>query len=53
MGGFHPTVCPEEAGLHCDVVLMGDAEDTWAAFTLGHDGDTVEHPADLKVCGGE
>ncbi|MCR4658422.1 MAG: radical SAM protein [Lachnospiraceae bacterium] len=30
MGGFHPTAMEEEALLHADVVLKGDAEDTWA-----------------------
>ncbi|MEE3343228.1 MAG: radical SAM protein [Bacilli bacterium] len=29
MGGFHPTMLPEEALEYCDVVLIGDAEDTW------------------------
>ena len=29
IGGFHSTVMPEESGLYCDCVLVGDAEDTW------------------------
>ena len=29
MGGFHPTMLPNEALEHCDAVLIGDAEDTW------------------------
>ena len=29
MGGFHPTAMPEEAQLYADVVVQGDAEDTW------------------------
>lgn len=29
MGGFHPTVCPNEASQYADVILCGDAEDTW------------------------
>lgn len=29
MGGFHPTMLPDEALEHCDAVLVGDAEDTW------------------------
>ena len=29
MGGFHPTAMEEEALEHADVVLKGDAEDTW------------------------
>lgn len=32
MGGFHPTVEPDEALEFADVVLMGDAEDTWVNF---------------------
>ncbi|MCX6926484.1 MAG: cobalamin-dependent protein, partial [Verrucomicrobia bacterium] len=29
MGGFHPTLQPEEALNHADVVAMGDAEGSW------------------------
>lgn len=29
MGGFHPTAMEEEALEHADVILKGDAEDTW------------------------
>ncbi len=29
MGGFHPTLLPEEAGLHADSVVTGDAESIW------------------------
>lgn len=32
MGGFHPTMLPDEALEYCDTVLIGDAEDTWPAF---------------------
>jgi len=32
MGGFHPTVMPEEALMYADTVIIGDAEDTWGAF---------------------
>ena len=32
MGGFHPTMLPDEALEHCDTVLVGDAEDTWPAL---------------------
>lgn len=32
MGGFHPTMVPEEALKYCDTVLIGDAEDTWPIF---------------------
>jgi len=30
MGGIHPTVLPEEALLHADAVVMGEAEGVWA-----------------------
>ena len=29
MGGFHPTAMEEEALEHADIILKGDAEDTW------------------------
>jgi len=29
MGGYHPTLLPEEAQLHADAVVIGDAEGTW------------------------
>lgn len=32
MGGFHPTVEPDEALEYSDVVIIGDAEDTWPQF---------------------
>ncbi len=30
MGGYHATICPEEAGLYCDSVIVGNAETVWA-----------------------
>ncbi len=29
MGGFHPTLCPDEAALHADAIIIGEAEMTW------------------------
>lgn len=29
MGGYHPTFLPDEALLHCDAVVIGDAEEAW------------------------
>jgi len=29
MGGFHPTLLPEEASLHADAVVLGDCENVW------------------------
>jgi radical SAM superfamily enzyme YgiQ (UPF0313 family) len=30
MGGFHPTLAPEECAGHADAIVTGDAEDIWA-----------------------
>lgn len=30
LGGFHATLCPEEASLYADAVIVGEAEDLWA-----------------------
>lgn len=30
-GGFHATLCPEEASLYADAVVVGEAEGQWAA----------------------
>jgi radical SAM superfamily enzyme YgiQ (UPF0313 family) len=29
MGGFHPTLCREEAAEHADAIVTGDAEEVW------------------------
>jgi radical SAM superfamily enzyme YgiQ (UPF0313 family) len=29
MGGFHPTLLPDEAGQHADAIVVGDAEPVW------------------------
>ena len=29
MGGFHPTMLPEETSKHCDSIALGDAEGIW------------------------
>ena len=29
LGGIHPTACPEEALVHADTVVVGEAEDVW------------------------
>lgn len=31
MGGFHPTMLPDECLRYCDSVIVGEAEDTWMA----------------------
>jgi len=30
LGGFHATLCPEEAALYADAVVIGEAEEQWA-----------------------
>jgi len=29
LGGFHPTLCPEEAAMHADAIAVGEVENTW------------------------
>lgn len=29
MGGIHPSMCPEDSLLHCDSVVIGEAEELW------------------------
>lgn len=29
LGGMHPTLCPDEALLHADAIVIGDAEGVW------------------------
>lgn len=29
LGGFHPSLCSDEAMAHADSIVIGDAEDTW------------------------
>lgn len=29
LGGYHPTLCPEEASGHADAIVIGDAEGAW------------------------
>ena len=31
VGGFHATLCPEEAAFYADAVIVGEAEDQWAS----------------------
>ena len=32
LGGYHPTICPEESQHHADTVIGGHAERTWPRF---------------------
>lgn len=29
LGGFHPTLCPQESAQHADSIVIGDAESVW------------------------
>ena len=52
MGGYHVTLCPEEACLYCDSVIVGSAETVWVqmladarahALKPRYDGTTAEY----------
>lgn len=30
LGGIHPSMCPEDSLLHCDSVVIGEAEEVWS-----------------------
>jgi len=34
LGGVHPTMLPEEASLHADAIVIGEAEDVWQELLL-------------------
>ena len=39
LGGMHPTLLPDEAALHADAVVTGDAETVWAGIVRdAHEG---------------
>ncbi len=42
LGGVHPTVLPEEAKLHADSVVIGEAEDTWGALLNDFEQGTLQ-----------
>ncbi|MCL5126765.1 MAG: hypothetical protein M1511_20185, partial [Deltaproteobacteria bacterium] len=37
LGGIHPSMCPDDALLHCDSVVVGEAEEVW--HTVLHDAE--------------
>lgn len=41
-GGYHPTLCQEEAAAHFDAVLVGDAEEIWPEFLADAERGTVK-----------
>ena len=51
MGGFHPTVLPDEALEYCDTVLIGDAEDTWPEYLKDYrEGSTKDRYTSSDQC---
>lgn len=42
IGGFHPTLCPDEAGCYADSIVIGDAEDTWPQIIADAQNHTLQ-----------
>ncbi|MBE0616343.1 MAG: B12-binding domain-containing radical SAM protein [Proteobacteria bacterium] len=42
MGGIHPTVLPDEALLHADAVVVGEAEGVWAQLVADADAGQLQ-----------
>ncbi len=42
MGGYHVTLCPEEAAEYCDSVLVGNAESVWLEMLTDAQGGTLK-----------
>jgi radical SAM superfamily enzyme YgiQ (UPF0313 family) len=42
MGGFHPTLCPEEVSQYADSIVIGDAEDTWPQIIADAEKKTLQ-----------
>jgi len=55
LGGPHPTLVPDEAGAHCDAVVVGYAEDTWPEllrdFAAGRLRPRYAQGPDLSLAG--
>ena len=57
MGGYHPTLCPDEAAEHADAIVIGEAEDTWPQLLADLAAGTLQpryhssnqHPLDLML----
>jgi len=57
-GGYHPTLCPEDAAPHFDAVVVGDAEGTWEQLLADVERGALQkvyrQPArDVPVCLGQ
>lgn len=42
MGGCHPSILPKESKEYCDVVVIGDAEDTWSQLILDYKNGEIK-----------
>jgi len=42
MGGIHPFVRPDEAGRHCDAIVLGEAENAWPVVLEDARGDRLK-----------
>jgi len=55
LGGIHPSMCPDEALLYCDSVVIGEAENVWSELLEDFQNNqlkkryTSESYADLKL----
>jgi radical SAM superfamily enzyme YgiQ (UPF0313 family) len=54
-GGYHPTLCTEEAERHFDAVVVGEAEDLWprvlADIAAGRTQRVYRHESAPSLCG--
>jgi len=48
LGGYHPTLMPDEAMQHCDAVVVGEAEPVWAQLIEDFRNDRLQrrYPAE-------
>ena len=52
MGGYHPTLCPDEATQHADAICIGEAEAVWPQMLKDQLQDRLERrygPADAPL----
>lgn len=42
MGGFHPTLAPDDAMEHADAIVIGEAEDTWPQLLSDFSAGTLK-----------
>jgi radical SAM superfamily enzyme YgiQ (UPF0313 family) len=42
LGGLHVTLCPEEAALHADAIVVGEAEPVWPALLADLQNDRLK-----------